>query len=79
MWSDRVIDGMETLNLTVGEAKAALVSLKSDNNLKVLHIFVKAPSVFAMHLGHRLNGVGQVQLYDWVDDQYKPTARLKTV
>ncbi len=74
--SSYAIDNMETLNLAVREAKSALVSFKSENKLSKLHLFIKAPSVFAMVLGHRLNGVCDIQLYDWVDGQYIPTAEL---
>ena len=51
-------------------------SFKSENKLSKLHLFIKAPSVFAMVLGHRLNGICDIQLYDWVDGQYIPTAEL---
>ncbi len=74
--SSHAIDNMETLNLAVREAKSALVSFKSENKLSKLHLFIKAPSVFAMVLGHRLNGICDIQLYDWVDGQYIPTAEL---
>ena len=74
--SSYAIDNMETLNLAVREAKSALVSFKSENKLSKLHLFIKAPSVFAMVLGHRFNGVCDIQLYDWVDGQYIPTAEL---
>ncbi|MHA3104475.1 dsDNA nuclease domain-containing protein [Acinetobacter sp. ANC 3791] len=74
--SSHTIDNMETLNLAVREAKSALVSFKSENKLSKLHLFIKAPSVFAMVLGHRLNGICDIQLYDWVDGQYIPTAEL---
>lgn len=76
--STRSIDGMEVLNVAVAEAKAALVRFRSQNALSKVHLVVKAPSVFAMVLGHRLNGVCEVQLYDWVDGQYVPTALLSS-
>lgn len=74
--SSHAIDNMETLNLAVREAKSALVSFKSENKLTKLHLFIKAPSVFAIVLGHRLNGVCNIQLYDWIGGEYKPTAYL---
>ena len=76
--SSHAIDNIETLNLAVREAKSALVSFKSENKLSKVHLFIKAPSIFAMILGHRLNGVCDIQLYDWVDGQYIPTAELNT-
>lgn len=76
--STRPIDGMEALNQAVAEAKAALVRFRSQNAFLKLHLFVKAPSVFAMVLGHRLNGVCEVQLYDWVDGHYVATALLSS-
>ena len=74
--SSHAIDNIETLNLAVRETKSALVSFKSENKLSKVHLFIKAPSIFAMVLGHRLNGVCDIQLYDWVDGQYIPTADL---
>ncbi len=74
--STRVVDGVGTLNLAVSEAKAALVRFRSELGLAKLHLFIKAPSVFAFVLGHRLNAVCTVQLYDWVDGRYVPTALL---
>ena len=65
------------MNTAVTEAKAALVAFRSRHRLSRVHLFIKAPSVFAMALGHRLNGVGTVQLYDWVDVAYQPTAELR--
>jgi hypothetical protein len=71
-----VIDSLPMLNTAVHEAKAALVAFRAAHQLQRVHLFVKAPSVFAMALGHRLNGVGPVQLYDWVVNTYQPTAHL---
>jgi len=71
-----VVDGLPALNTAVHEAKAALVAFRAAHRLQRLHLFVKAPSVFAMALGHRLNGAGPVQLYDWVVNEYQPTALL---
>lgn len=74
--STNAIDNMETLNLAVREAKSALVAFKAENKLSKLHLFIKAPSFFAMVLGHRLNGVCDIQLYDWANGKYVPTAEL---
>jgi hypothetical protein len=72
----RAVDGMGALNLAVSEVKAALVHFRSARGLTKLHLFIKAPSVFAMVLGHRLNAICVVQLYDWVDSRYVPTVEL---
>lgn len=64
------------MNLAVAEAKAALVKFRSEARLQLLHLFIKGPAAFAMLLGHRLNGVCTVQLYDWVDGSYRATASL---
>lgn len=74
--SPLAIDGVATLNLAIAEAKAALVRFRSENRLDRLHLFIKAPSIYAMALGHRLNGIGAVQLYDWVEGKYLDTAVL---
>lgn len=74
--SGRAIDGAIALNKAVAEAKSALVDFRSRNKLERVHLFIKAPSHFAMVLGHRLNAVGRIQLYDWVDGRYVATAVL---
>jgi len=74
--SSRTIANTEELNLAVVESKNALVRFRSQNQISKLHVFIKAPSVFAMALGHRLNGVCAIQLNDWVDGRYQPTALL---
>lgn len=71
------LTGIGVLNTAVNEAKAVLIAFRSRHRLSRVHLFIKAPSVFAMALGHRLNGVGVVQLYDWVDGSYQPTAELR--
>lgn len=74
--SASAITGIADMNLAVHEAKAALVGFRAAHQLQKLHLFVRAPSHFAMALGHRLNSLGVVQLYDWVDTTYMPTATL---
>jgi hypothetical protein len=76
LFSGRAVDGIATLNKAVAEAKAALVDFRSTNRLEVIHLYIKAPSHFAMVLGHRLNAVGRIQLYDWVNGRYVATASL---
>lgn len=75
--SSAALTDVDVLNTAVNEAKAALTAFRSRRRLSRLHLFIKAPSVFAMALGHRLNGVGVLQLYDWVDGSYQPTAELR--
>jgi len=74
--SGRAIDGAHAMNKAVAEAKSALVHFRARNQLERVHLFIKAPSHFAMVLGHRLNAVGRIQLYDWVDGRYAATAVL---
>jgi hypothetical protein len=75
--SGAALTDVGVLNTAVNEAKAALAAFRSRHRLPRVHLFVKTPSVFAMALGHRLNGVGALQLYDWVDGGYQPTAELR--
>ncbi|OAK60206.1 hypothetical protein A3K87_24120 [Variovorax paradoxus] len=74
--STQAVDSMATLNTAVAEAKTALMRFRSEQKLIRVHLFLKAPSFFAMALGHRLNAAGLVQLYDWVDGKYLSTAVL---
>lgn len=75
--SSAALTTISVLNAAVHEAKAALVAFRSRHQLSGVHLFIKTPSVFAMAIGHRLNGVGTLQLYDWVDGSYQPTAELR--
>ncbi|MFB8832028.1 SAVED domain-containing protein [Azotobacter sp. CWF10] len=63
--STAVVMDIASLNTAVSEAKVALVEFRARHQLQRVHLFIKAPSMFAMALGHRLNGVGRIQLYDW--------------
>lgn len=74
--SEKVLDCQASLNLAVAEAKAALARFRSEGKLNKVHLIVKAPSVFAFALGHRLNAIGPIQLYDWVNGSYLPTTSL---
>ena len=76
--SQNVIGDVDALNKAVTEAKSALSEFKSKYQLMRIHLFIKAPSVFAMVLGHRLNALGLIQLYDWIDTVYIPTASLES-
>jgi hypothetical protein len=60
----------------VEDAKAAIAQFKAQNRLPRIHLFVKGPSFFAMGLGHRLNALGRVQLYDWVERCFVRTVLL---
>lgn len=74
--STKVMTGMESLNAAVAEAKTAMVRFRSEFKLEKIHLFLKAPSAFAMALGYRLNGVCAFELYDWIDGRYVATATL---
>lgn len=75
--SSTAVTDVSVMNTAVSESKAALAGFRSRHNLSQLHLFIKAPSSFAMSLGHRLNAVGFIQLYDWVETAYLPTAQLR--
>lgn len=74
--STAVVTDIASLNTAVSEAKVALVEFRARHQLQCVHLFIKAPSMFAMALGHRLNGVGRIQLYDWDQGKYVPTVHL---
>ena len=69
---------LAVVNRAVWEARQNLARFRAQLGASVIHLFVKGPSFFAAALGHRLNGVGDVQLYDWMGSEYTPTARLAT-
>jgi hypothetical protein len=70
------IPNLGTLNRAVAEAKRTIAGFRADNNFSKIHLFIKGPSFFAMALGHRLNALGPIQLYDWIESTYMPTALL---
>lgn len=72
------VANVATLNRAVREAKQAVANFRSTLGLDKVHLIIKGPSFFAMALGHRLNGLGTVQLYDWADSGYVRTALLNT-
>lgn len=74
--SGSAVPDIATLNRAVHEAKVKLAEFRGRHQLSCIHLFIKAPSVFAMALGHRLNGIGVIQLYDWDQGKYIPTVRL---
>lgn len=74
--SSLAITDIATLNQAVAHTKSQLVKFRSDRQLTTLHLFLKTPSFFAMVLGHRLNGLGRIQLYDWIDGRYVRTVVL---
>ncbi|PHH38749.1 SAVED domain-containing protein [Pseudomonas putida] len=74
--STEIVADIAGLNTAVSEAKLALVEFRARHQLQCLHLFIKAPSMFAIALGHRLNGVGRIQLYDWDQGKYVPTLHL---
>ncbi|WP_175720171.1 dsDNA nuclease domain-containing protein [Burkholderia anthina] len=74
--SASVVTDIASLNTAVNEAKIALAEFRGRHQLQRVHLFIKAPAMFAMGLGHRLNGVGCIQLYDWVEEKYIPTVQL---
>lgn len=76
--SERAIEGIAVLNTAVAEAKSSIVNLRASSEWDTIHLFMKVPSFFAMALGHRLNGLGRIQLYDWIGNEYKATALIKT-
>jgi len=74
--SNEGISNLGTLNRAVAEAKRSIAGFRADNNFSKIHLFIKGPAFFAMALGYRLNALGRVQLYDWIDSTYMPTALL---
>lgn len=74
--SAAVVTDITSLNTAVSEAKVTLAEFRGRHQLQKVHLFVKAPAMFAMALGYRLNGVGRIQLYDWDQTKYIATVEL---
>ncbi|HYD94801.1 MAG TPA: SAVED domain-containing protein, partial [Noviherbaspirillum sp.] len=72
------IPDLATLNTAVAETKHALSVFRSEEKIQTLHLVIKGPAFFAMALGHRLNAVGEVQLYDWIGSSYISSVRFRT-
>ncbi len=71
------ISTIAVLNKAVAEAKLNLIQFRSAYGLQQIHLFLKSPSFFAMSLGHRLNGISNMVLYDWIDGRYVKTVELR--
>jgi hypothetical protein len=74
--SSSCVTDIATLNRSIHEAKVKLAEFRGRHQLSCMHLFIKVPSVFAMPLGHRLNGIGVIQLYDCDQGAYIPSVRL---
>lgn len=66
----------QDLTAAVEDAKTAMARFKAQHRLARIHLFIKGPSFFAMGLGHRLNGLGPIQLYDWNAGRYWATVQI---
>jgi hypothetical protein len=75
--SEEGIANIQTLNRAVTESKRTIATFRSNAKLTKLHLIIKGPSFFAAALGHRLNGLGSIQLYDWTGARYSTTALLQ--
>lgn len=64
------------MSRAVHEAKVKLAEFRGRHQLSCIHIYIKAPTVLAVALDHRLNGIGVIQLYDWDLGKYRQTVRL---
>lgn len=65
-------------NTSIVEAKGEILAFRGKYQLACIHLFVKAPSFFAMSLGNRLNGVCELLLYDWIEGSYQQTAMISS-
>lgn len=75
--SFNAISTIAVLNKAVAEAKLNVIRFRSESELQQIHLFLKTPSFFAMTLGHRLNGIANMVLYDWIDGRYVRTVELR--
>lgn len=65
------------VNLAVIGAKRAVIDALRPKGVRKVHLFLATPSPFAFILGHRLNSLGQVQLYEHQGGQtYCPTCLI---
>lgn len=76
--TEEAIGDLHTLNRAVNEAKRAIAAFKAKGAVTKIHLIIKGPSFFAVALGHRLNALGPIQLYDWMGDTYAATALIRT-
>lgn len=48
-----------------------------ENTAERVHLFYSAPKAFLLSLGRQLNGVGDIQLYEWANSTYYPSINLE--
>jgi hypothetical protein len=65
-------------NKAVMSAKEIIAATARATGAKLIHLYVAGPAVFALFLGHRLNGTCDAQVYQWEagTNTYMPACRL---
>ena len=75
--AERPLESAKHINLAVRRAKELITDAVAGAEAKTVHLFLAVPAPFALFLGHRLNTVGRVQCYEWVNGSvYTPTCLL---
>jgi hypothetical protein len=71
------IESPEQLNLLIRAIKAQISDALAQTAAQQIDLFLLGPAPLALFLGHRLNGLAQVQCYNWAPSgRYVPTCLL---
>ncbi len=71
------ITSTEQANLITGKLKRLISDHLVQSGAKQIELFIAAPALLALFLGHRLNATAPVQCYERVaPNQYEPTCLL---
>ena len=66
-------------NVAVQKVKSVIQELLSITQAQKVHLFFAGPAQFALFLGHRLNTLGEIQCYEWIEPNvYIPTVLIST-
>ncbi|MFE4108666.1 SAVED domain-containing protein [Almyronema epifaneia] len=71
------IDNADAIALAV-QAKDMIRNYKHEYNADCIHLIIFAPAAYALFLGHYLNRLGEIIVYEFISDRYQPVVRINT-
>lgn len=72
-----IADDREAVSLALG-ARDELHKVLTRHRVRITHLFFYGPFALSVFVGQILAAIGRVQLYEFQDPQYVPTASLRT-
>ncbi|WP_372367709.1 SAVED domain-containing protein [Candidatus Uabimicrobium sp. HlEnr_7] len=60
-------------NFAAKEVSEGILEICSEHQFEKIHLFYSGPLALAIFIGHRLNTIGELQLYEYDGHQYSPS------